>query len=591
MRQPPIADYGLLSDRQTAALVAHGRVDWLCLPRFDSPAVFARLIGGPDNGFWSIVPVAATEIGRAYREGSFVLDTQWRAPAGSATTTDFLTECHSEVGDDDVTLVRRVECTGGSIEVDIELVMRFDYGKVVPWVRRCPDPSGEEVLHAIAGPDSLTLHGPRIRPSGNTHSRRFTLEAGQSLTWVLTWRPSHLEPATRPDTDEARRAVLEDWRHWRYASQVPHGPYREAVENSLAVLRALTLQRTGGIVAAPTTSLPEQIGGVRNWDYRYCWLRDSAFTIGALASYGHQHLAKHWRNWLLRAIAGSASDLQIMYGVAGERRLPEATLGHLAGYRDSVPVRIGNLAYTQYQADVIGEVMIALDRLRRAGLPENNHSWRLQVNLLSLVQARLEKPDRGIWEVRGEPRFFTHGRVLMWAALDRGIRAAEVHGRRAPVEQWRRARDVLADEIWSRGVRDGAFVQHYATTAVDAALLQIPQTGFVSADSEVMQATVARIEHDLVDEHGFVRRYLPDGVDGVAGDEGSFLMCTFWLVEQYARSGRRDEAVALMDRLLDLRNDLGLLSEEYDAAAGRMLGNFPQAFSHLALIGAAAALA
>ena len=588
--QPPIADYALLSDRQTAALVAHGSVDWLCLPRFDSPAVFARLIGEAENGFWRIAPVGCAETGRAYRGGGFVLDTHWSGPSGDVTTTDFLAKSRSETSNDDVTLVRQVQCTRGSVEVDAELVIRFDYGSVLPWVRRCRDADGLDVLHALAGPDSLTLHGPALTSSGHQHTGRFTVEAGQTLTWLLTWRPSHLEPALRVDADAELASVLDDWRHWRRSTTIADGPYAEVVHDSLAVLRALTLQRTGGIVAAPTTSLPEEIGGERNWDYRYCWLRDSAFTIQALATHGHEHVAGHWRDWLLRAIAGSPENQQIMYGVAGERRLVESTLDHLSGYGGSRPVRIGNGAYTQYQADVIGEVMLALDQLRRGGLPDDDFSWDLQVNLLELVEERLRTPDRGIWEVRGDPHLFTHGRVLMWAALDRGIAAVEQFGRPGPLERWRSTRDELADEIRRRGVRDGAFVQHYDTSAVDAALLQIPQTGFVPADSPVMLATVARIESDLLDENGFVRRYVTDGRDGVRGDEGSFLMCTFWLVEQYARSGRRDEAVRLMERLLTIRNDLGLLSEEYDAATGQLLGNYPQAFSHLALIRAAAAL-
>ena len=350
------------------------------------------------------------------------------------------------------------------------------------------------------------------------------------------------------------------------------------------------MQRTGGIVAAVTTSLPEEIGGERNWDYRYCWVRDSAFTIQALVVHGHEHVASHWRDWLLRAIAGSPENQQIVYGVAGERRLFESTLDHLAGYRGSRPVRIGNDAYTQYQADVIGEVMTALDHLRRAGLPEDEFSWDLQVNLLEVLESHLYTADRSIWEVRGTPHRFTHSRVLMWAAFDRGVAAVERFGLPGPLERWLAIRDELANEVRLNGVRDGAFVQHYGTDAVDAALLQIPQTRFVAADSPVMLATVARIEHDLIDRFGFVRRYATDGRDGVTGSEGSFIMCTFWLVEQYARSGRRHEAVELMDRLLAIRNDLGLLSEEYDPAAGALLGNYPQAFSHLALIRAVAAL-
>lgn len=596
MTQPPIGDYALLTDRQTAALVAHGSIDWLCVPRFDSPAVFARLLGDRGNGFWRVAPAAdhgsegePRETGRRYRDGSFVLDTDWATPSGTATTTDFLAHNTGDLASVSATAIRQVHCTGGTVEVDVELVMRFDYGRVVPWVRRRDDPDGAPTLQAIAGAHSLTLHGPALTGSDRAHRGRFRLAAGESLTWTLTWQPSHLPPARAVDAEVELARVLDDWGTWRRA--VPcRGPYAGPIADSLAVLRALTLHRTGGIVAAATTSLPEQVGGKRNWDYRYTWLRDSAFTIQVLARHGHHHAALHWRDWLLRAIAGDPEDLQIMYGVAGARHLPESTLDHLAGYRDSRPVRLGNGAYTQYQADVVGEVLMALADLRDGGHTDDRFSWQLQVHLLRLLESRLDVPDRGIWEVRGEPHRFTHGRVLMWAAFDRGVQAVERHGLPGPVERWRRIRDDLREQVWRHGVRDGAFVQHDETDAVDAALLQIPQTGFVAADSDVMLATVARIERDLVDAHGFVRRYATDGSDGVAGTEGAFLMCTFWLVEQYARSGRRDEATDLMERLLAVRTDLGLLAEEYDAQTGELLGNFPQAFSHLALIRAAEAL-
>lgn len=587
--QPALEEYALLSDRQTAALVAHGSVDWFCVPRFDSPSVFTRLLGGPESGYWRIAPANARETGRSYRAGSFVLDTRWAGAHGLATTTDFLARGSDAGAMGGVTLVREVHCTQGRIEVDVDLVIRFDYGRVVPWVRRRRDADGARVLYAIAGPHSLTLHGPSLTAVGRAHRERFRLTAGETLVWALTWFPSHLEPPTRPDTAAELDRVVTDWARWRSKVAVA-GPYAGAIGDSLAVLRALTLRPTGGIVAAPTTSLPEEIGGERNWDYRYTWLRDSAFTIEALAAHGHHQVAEHWRSWLLRAIAGDSDDLQIVYGVDGRRRLPENILDHLTGYQGSAPVRIGNAAYTQYQADVIGEVMIALSRLRDAGIADDRFSWALQKNLLALLERRIDTPDRGIWEVRGDPRFFTHGRVLMWAAFDRGIDAVERYGRSGPVTRWRRHRSRLRSEILQRGVRDGAFVQHYDTDAVDAALLQIPQTGFVAPDSEVMLATVARIEAELLDPYGFVRRYVTDGSDGVRGGEGAFLMCTFWLVEQYAGSGRRAEASALLDRLLGVRNDLGLLAEEYDAATGRMLGNFPQAFSHLALIRAAEAL-
>ena len=592
-QQPPIRDYAILADRQTAPLLAHGSIDWLCVPQFDSASVFSRLLGDPDASHWSIVPVGGTETSRAYREGSFVLDTEWSTPSGAARTTDFMPIREGEGEDpaleDTVTIVRRIECTEGEIDIDHELVMRFDYGKVVPWVRQDRTRAGDHVLVALAGPDSLALYGPRLRSDGRSHSGSFHISAGQQLTWVLIWRASYRPIAETPDVDDELDKTLAHWRAWQ-AHLRSEGDYAEAVDRSLAVLRALTLHRSGGIVAAATTSLPEAIGGERNWDYRFTWLRDSAFTISALARHGHHRVARHWRQWLLRAIAGDPEDLQIMYGVAGERELPERTLDHLAGYRGSSPVRVGNGAVAQYQADVIGEVMVSLARLRDHGLDEDDFSWQLQVSLLDHLAHQLDVPDRGIWEVRGEPHLFTHGRVMMWAAFDRGVQAVERHGLEGPVERWRRHRDDLRAEILAKGVKDGCFVQHYDTDAMDAALLQIPQTGFVAYDSDVMLATVGRIERELLDD-GFVRRYVTDGSDGLSGEEGAFLMCTFWLVEQYARSGRRDEARVLMDRLLGVGNDLGLFSEEYDPRSDRLLGNFPQAFSHLALIRAADALA
>lgn len=589
MPQPWIEDYALLSDRQNAALVAHGRVDWWCVPRFDSRSVFTALIGGDEDGHWRITPVDATESGRTYRAGSFILDTSWEGPEGAATTTDFLVHSPRRAVGAGVCLVREVACTRGRIDVDVELVIRFDYGTVVPWVRHRECSDGSPALHATGGPNSVTLHGPDLTPQDKSHRGRFSLTEGQTLTWTLTWQPAHLPPAAAPDVPAERERILADWRDWR-ADTVTTGPYADVIDDSLAVLRALTHRETGGVVAAATCSLPEEIGGERNWDYRFTWLRDSALTIQALVAHGQSRAAEDWRDWLLRAIAGGIEDLQIMYGVAGERHLDEHTLDHLPGYHGSTPVRVGNGAYTQYQADVIGEVMLALAALRDAGLADDAFSWPLQVRLLDLLEDRFDTPDHGIWEVRGEPHHFTHGRVLMWSAFDCGIRAVEDYGLDGPADRWRELRDRLADEVRTHGIHDGAFVQHYGGDEVDAALLQIPHTGFVAADSDVMLATVARIEAELLDGHGFVRRYRTDGSDGLAGGEGSFLMCSFWLAQQYAASGRRGDAAVLLDRLLALRNDVGLLAEEYDAETGHLLGNFPQAFSHLALIAAAEVL-
>lgn len=586
---PRIEDYALLSSGRTAALIAQGSVDWLCLPRFDSASVFTRLLGDPDESHWLVAPRDGTTTGRAYREGSFVLDATWSTPTGAALSTDLMP---TSADDDRVDLVRRITCTSGRIEVDSELVVRFDYGRVCPWVRRTTDAAGADVLHAIAGPDSLTLHGPTLLPEDHRHRGHFELAAGESLTWVLTWRPSHLPVPSTIDVDAALGADLADWRAW-HAELEASGPHAEAITRSLAVLRALTHRGTGGIVAAPTTSLPEDLGGVRNWDYRYCWLRDSALTISVLVQHGQQQLAHGWRDWLLRAIAGDPDDLQVVYGLAGERELPEQELQHLRGYGESRPVRIGNGAVRQYQADVVGAVMLALRRLRDAGCPTDDFAWALQTHLLEFLTRRIEQPDCGLWEARHAPRFYTHSRVLMWAGFDAGVRAVSEHGLDGPVDAWRAHRDRLRDEVERDGVRGGAFVQHAGTDAVDAALLQLPHTGFVAPNDPRMLATVARIEAELLDERGFVHRYRTDDAavaDGVAGGEGSFLLCTFWLVEQYARSGRAADARALMDRTLAVANDVGLLAEEYDAPRGRLAGNFPQAFSHLALVRAADAL-
>jgi len=592
-QQPPIADYAILADRQTAPLLAHGSIDWLCVPQFDSGAVFSRLLGDPDDSHWSIVPTDGTEQERHYREGSFILDTTWTTPTGAALCTDFMPtrEGNGEdpALDNTVTIARSIECTEGEIDVDHELVVRFDFGATRPWIRQGRTDAGDHVLLAIAGPNSLALYGPRLQANDGRHTGRFHISAGQRLTWVLMWRPAYRPIADAPNVDDELERTLEHWREW-HSSLSNDGVYGEAVTRSLSVLRALTLHRTGGIVAAVTTSLPEAIGGERNWDYRYTWLRDSAFTISALSRHGHHTVARQWREWLLRAIAGDPDDLQIMYTIDGERELPERVLGSLAGYRGSTPVRIGNAAVDQYQADVIGEVLISLGHLRDDGLDEDDFSWQLQVSLLQYLGQQLGVKDQGMWESRGDAHFFTHGRVMMWAAFDRGVQAVERYGLQGPVDEWREHRDALREEILSKGVKDGYFVQHYDTTAVDASALQIPQTGFVAYDSEVMLATVDRIEHQLMDDSGFVRRYIADGSDGFDSQEGEFLMCTFWLVEQYARSGRSEDARVLMDKLIGVGNDLQLFSEEYDAKSGQLLGNFPQAFSHLALIRAADAI-
>lgn len=580
----PIDDYALLADLHTAALVSlDGSIDWLCLPRFDSSAVFAGLVGTPDHGRWLVRPADGQVVERRYEESTFILRTRWRTPTGEAEVTEFM-----PAGDGRADIVREVRCLSGRVTVVSDLRLRPDYGAVVPWVRREAD-----ALTAIAGPDRYVLRGPALDAGERSHGGNHDLAEGEHLTWVLTWMKSY-DDLPRPidpvaALDETRRV----WREWGERVAVTDGPWAEIIRRSLLVLRALTHADTGGIVAAPTTSLPEDPGGVRNWDYRYCWLRDSALTLQMLVRHGGTEAALHWRDWLLRAVAGDPEDLQIMYGVGGERWLPERTLDHLPGYLGSVPVRIGNGAVTQFQADVVGEVMLALDELRDAGVAEDDFSWPLQRAMLRYVASHMDDKDQGLWEMRGDAHFFTHSRVMMWAAFDRGVRAIDEHGLDGPREEWERLRDLLRDEVLTRGVdpETGSFTQTYDNREVDASLLQIAQTGFVSCDDPRMLATVARIERELMRD-GLVLRYrTASGTDGLAGDEHPFLACSFWLVEQYARTGRGDEAAHLMNRLTGLATPLGLLAEEYDPAGGRQVGNFPQAFSHLSLVRAAGAFA
>jgi len=633
MTSPLIEDHALLSDQRATALVTReGDINWLCLPRFDSDALFCALLGDEENGHWSLRIADGEVLSRRYLPGTMVLETVWRSPTGTATVTEFMPitgggesgtgDSDSAVSDADSTggeaagstpgsgagsasslagdvddhadLVRHVECDEGEVEVVQELKIRFEYGQAVPWVRRGEDEAGNRVLIAVAGGDGIALHGPALTAHGRAHRGTHPLAAGESTSWVLTWFPSWQQVPAAPDLDSALTATIADWTGWLGQVQVD-GEYEAPVTRSLLVLRALTHRRTGGIIAAATTSLPEDFGGVRNWDYRFCWLRDAALSLEALLAHGHVDAAATWRDWLLRAIAGDPERLQIMYSITGDRNLPEREVAHLAGYENSVPVRIGNGAADQYQADVVGEVMIALGAMRDAGLEESAWSWPLQKALVHYTEDRIDEPDQGIWEMRGDPAYFTHGRVMVWATFDRAVSAVEVHGQPATREQvtrWKHVRDQVREEIMTRGVgADGAFTQTYGSTEVDASLLQIPHTGFLPANDPHMLATVARIEQDLRTEDGLILRYRTQGQDGLPGDEHPFLVCCFWLVEQYAASGRRDEAEALMEQLLGCANDLHLLAEEFDGGAGRMAGNFPQAFSHLGLIRAVDALA
>ncbi|WP_434616732.1 glycoside hydrolase family 15 protein [Arthrobacter sp. A5] len=585
-----IEDYALLSDMHTGPLLSRtGSLDWLCFPRFDSPSVFGALLGTEDNGRWLLAPAAADAVvvKREYLDGTFVLRTDWAADGGSVRMTEFM-----PVGDRRASVVRRVEGLSGSVRICQELKIRFGYGTVVPWVGRMMDAEGIEVLVAVAGQNALMLRGDVLpTATGDKLAGDFTIASGERVDLELVWYPSYRPGPPRIDIDAALAQSVHYWSDWasRYSQD---GEYAAAVQRSLLVLRALTHEDTGGIVAAPTTSLPEDFGGARNWDYRYCWLRDAALTLESMLAHGHAQGALHWRNWLLRAVAGDPEDLQIMYGVAGERELEERQLAHLPGYENSAPVRIGNGAVGQFQADVVGEVMVALEKLRRAGGMEDLFSWPLQRALLGFEEKHFDRKDYGIWEMRGEPRHFTHSRVMMWAAFDCGVRAVREHGLDGPVERWTELRERLRREILRYGFSTelNSFTQAYDGSQADASLLVIPQVGFLAYDDAKMLGTVAQLERELIDDGLLLRYRTETGVDGLEPGEHPFLACSFWLVEQYAHSGRKGEARALMDRLVKLCNELGLLGEEYAMKADRMAGNFPQAFSHLALIRAADAL-
>ncbi|MEV6553379.1 glycoside hydrolase family 15 protein [Streptomyces sp. NPDC051597] len=583
-----IEDYALIGDLQTAALVGRdGSIDWLCLPRFDSAACFAALLGDDDNGHWRIAPAGAGDCTRrAYLDDSLVLESVWETRGGTVRVLDFMPQ-----RDTAPDVVRIVEGISGSVEMNSVLRLRFDYGRVVPWVRRA---DGHRV--AVAGPDSVWLRtDPEVKTWGQQLSTRssFTVDAGEKVAMVLTWHPSHEPRPSIIDPYEALEQSLEDWRAWAGKCR-DCGPYRDAVVRSLITLKALTYAPTGGIVAAPTTSLPEEIGGVRNWDYRYCWLRDSTLTLDALVSAGYLDEAAAWRDWLLRAVAGDPADLQIMYGLGGERRLPELELPWLKGHLDSDPVRIGNAAVKQLQLDVYGEVIDSLHLARTSGMAAKRHTWNVELSLLGFLEARWREPDEGLWEVRGERRHFVHSKVMAWVAADRAVKALESDpSRRGDAERWRRMRDEVHREVCEKGfdAERNTFTQSYGSTELDAATLLIPRVGFLPGDDPRVIGTVDAVRAELGHD-GFVRRYSTEGatVDGLPGDEGTFLVCSFWLADALRLTGREKEARELFDRLLGLRNDVGLLAEEYDPVAGRQLGNFPQAFSHIGLVATAMGL-
>ncbi|MFF2326187.1 MULTISPECIES: glycoside hydrolase family 15 protein [unclassified Streptomyces] len=586
---PRIEDYALIGDLQTAALVGrNGSVDWLCLPRFDSGACFAALLGNEDNGHWRIAPKGAdTCTRRGYAGDSLVLETFWETRTGTVKVIDFMPQ-----RDQEPDVMRIVEGVSGTVEMSSVIRLRFDFGSVVPWVRRS---EGHRV--AVAGPDSAWLRSePPVKTWGQQFSTcsSFTVSAGEQVAFVLTWHPSHSPRPDLVDPFDALKSTLSDWAAWSAQCKY-RGPYREAVIRSLITLKALTFGPTGGIVAAPTTSLPEEIGGVRNWDYRFCWLRDSTLTLGALISAGYLEEAAAWRDWLLRAVAGDPADLQIMYGLAGERRLPEAELPWLSGYENSGPVRIGNAAVRQRQLDVYGEVIDSLRLAREAGLDDKPHAWNLQLSLLGFLESTWREPDEGLWEIRGQRRHFVHSKVMAWVAADRAVRTLEMNpSLTGDAERWRIMRDAVHREVCEKGfdpVRN-TFTQSYGSRNLDAATLLIARTGFLPPDDPRMIGTVDAVREEL-GSGCLVRRYSTDGssIDGLPGSEGAFLACSFWLADALLLTGRAEEARALFEQLLVLRNDVGLLAEEYDTVGHRQLGNFPQAFSHIGLVGTAMALA
>jgi GH15 family glucan-1,4-alpha-glucosidase len=580
----PLEDYAIVGDTQTAALIGRdGSVDWLCFPRFDSGAIFAALLGTEEHGRWLLapaLPVRATR--RRYRGDSLVLETEFDTDEGTVRLIDFM-PVRGEAPD----LLRIVEGVRGRVPMRMELRLRFDYGHVVPWIYR---EAGD--LVAVAGPDAVWLrtpvdvHGQDDPDDGMATVADFSVGEGFSVPFVLTWQASHLPTPLPVDPMVALRGTEDYWRDWM-AQCTYDGEWQEAVRRSLITLKALTYAPTGGIVAAATTSLPEQLGGVRNWDYRFCWLRDATITLQSMLYCGFSTEAAEWRKWLLRAVAGDPAEMQIMYGVAGERRLEEYLADWLPGY-DGNPVRIGNAAAKQFQLDVYGEVMDALHLARKSGMKRDDPSWALQLELLRFVEEHWTDPDEGIWEVRGGSKHFTHSKLMAWVAVDRGVKAVEEFGLRGPVNRWRTLREDIRREILDKGFdpERGTFTQFYGSAELDAALLMMPLIGFLPATDDRVRGTVAAIEGELLRD-GFVQRYTqqPDAnADGLPPGEGAFLACTFWLADNYALLGRHDEAKEVFERLLRLRNDLGLLSEEYDPKALRLVGNFPQAFSHVPLI-------
>ncbi|WP_242342429.1 glycoside hydrolase family 15 protein [Anaeromyxobacter terrae] len=580
-----IEDYALVGDMQTAALVGRdGSVDWLCWPRFDSDACFAALLGGPDHGRWRIAPrLEPRRVTRRYRPGTLVLETEFEVEGGRVRLVDCMPP-RQDVPD----LVRVVEGVEGRVAIDFDLRLRMEYGARRPWLRRL-----DGGLAALAGPDAVLLRSPLPCELEDGCARRtFEVDAGERVPFTLTWFPSHRKP---PNPIDPLAEVAHTERFWAaWTARCTHvGPWRDEVARSLVTLKALTYAPTGGLVAAPTTSLPERLGGVRNWDYRYCWIRDATLVLTALVDAGYGEEAAAWRDWLLRAVAGDPGKLQIMYGLAGERRLDEREVPWLPGYEGARPVRVGNAAHQQLQLDVYGEVMDCLFQAEEAGLSPVPEGWRMQRALLESLERRWDEPDEGIWEIRAERQMFTHSKVMAWVAFDRAIRAVHRFGLEGPVERWRALRKQIHEEVCRRGydAERGAFVQRYGAKDLDASLLVIPVVGFLPPRDPRVLGTIDAIGRELVDD-GLVRRYdTRTTPDGLPPGEGIFLASSFWMVDALALAGRREEAVRLFERVAGLANDVGLLSEQYDPRTRRLVGNFPQAFSHMALVGSAEVLA
>jgi GH15 family glucan-1,4-alpha-glucosidase len=577
-----IEDYALIGDCETAALVGRdGSIDWLCWPRFDSPACFAALLGGTDHGRWRLHPAEETRrSSRCYRNHSLVLETRFETQSGVVTLIDFMPP---RGNNSDV--VRVVRGESGRVRMAMHLVLRFDYGSIVPWVSRLADGT----WRAIAGPDMVVLHTPvKVQGKDLTTVAEFEVSAGETIPFVLTYGASHMDPPKPIDATDSLRGTEAFWKEWSDRAATD-GPWCDAVKRSLMLLKALTYAPTGGIVAAPTTSLPEQIGGERNWDYRYCWLRDATLTLLALMNADYHEEARAWRDWLLRASAGAPRQLQIMYGLAGERQLREWELPWLPGYEQSRPVRVGNAAHGQLQLDVFGEVMDALHQARRGGIKADKSEWAFQKALLHHLENIWQQPDEGMWEVRGPRQHFTYSKVMSWVAFDRAVKTAELFGLEGPVDKWRALQNHIHADVCEHGFdrARGCFVQAYGSTLLDASLLLLPSTGFLPPTDARIKNTVEAIERELMAD-GFVMRYNTAATeDGLPAGEGAFLACSFWLADAYVMLGRVDEARALFERLLSLRNDVGLLSEEYDTRLQRQVGNFPQAFSHVGLVNTA----